>query len=222
MFIRCRACSSVSDEEQETSCCTEISCETFRLTPAAPCSATARTASRSVNIPTAVLHSVSTTSLTTSAPILLARINWAAMATVSFIRTVATRAVFLRRMSPTCIATSFDRHSPDDMPSERQDAPLATLTMRIEGKLRAREIIPRGCSGPPAHSGKGLWLPQIYSNFSERLLLRLLQSGGLDVVAKCFLFELVFADPPFDDVADRNQADNHAFLDHRQMPEFSQ
>jgi len=40
------------------------------------------------------------------------------------------------------------------MPSERQDAPLAT--MRIEGKLRAREIIPRGCSGPPADSGKGL------------------------------------------------------------------
>src|SRR5882757_3100535 len=30
------------------------------------------------------------------------------MATVSFIRTVATRAVFLRRMSPTCIATSLD------------------------------------------------------------------------------------------------------------------
>src|SRR4051794_27520996 len=29
------------------------------------------------------------------------------MPTVSFIRTVATRAVFLRRMSPTCIAASF-------------------------------------------------------------------------------------------------------------------
>jgi hypothetical protein len=29
------------------------------------------------------------------------------MATVSFIRTVAIRAVFLRRMSPTFIATSF-------------------------------------------------------------------------------------------------------------------
>jgi len=42
------------------------------------------------------------------------------------------------------------------MRSERQDAPLATLTMRIEGKLRARDIIPRGCSGPPADSGKGL------------------------------------------------------------------
>ena len=52
-------------------------------------------------------------------------------------------------------------------------------------------------------------------------MLRLLQSGGLDVIAKCFLFDLVFPDPPFDDVADRNQADNHAFLDHRQMPEFS-
>jgi hypothetical protein len=30
------------------------------------------------------------------------------MPTVSFIRTVTTRAVFLRRMSPTCIATSFE------------------------------------------------------------------------------------------------------------------
>src|SRR5258708_4372598 len=67
----------------------------------------ARTTSRSVNMPAAVLPSVRTTSLTTSALILLARINWAAMPTVSFIRTVATRAVFLRRMSPTCIATSF-------------------------------------------------------------------------------------------------------------------
>jgi hypothetical protein len=33
------------------------------------------------------------------------------------------------------------------MPSEQQDAPLATLTMRIVGKLRDSEIIPRGCSG---------------------------------------------------------------------------
>ncbi len=77
------------------------------MAPAAPCSAIARTTSRSVNMPTAVLPSVRTTSLTTSALILLERINWAAMATVSFMRTVATRAVFLRRMSPTCIATSL-------------------------------------------------------------------------------------------------------------------
>src|ERR1700730_6859070 len=62
---------------------------------------------RSVNIPTAVLHSVRTTSLTTSALILLARINCAAIATVSFILTVTTREVFLRRTSPTCITTSF-------------------------------------------------------------------------------------------------------------------
>src|SRR6202022_1057509 len=67
----------------------------------------ARTTSRAVNMPTAVLPSVRRTSLTTSALILLARINWAAMPTVSFIRTVATRAVFLRRMSPTCLATSL-------------------------------------------------------------------------------------------------------------------
>src|SRR5215212_6005468 len=53
------------------------------------------------------IASVRTTSLTTSALMLLARISWAAMPTVSFMRTVATRAVFLRRMSPTCMATSI-------------------------------------------------------------------------------------------------------------------
>src|SRR6266702_3962350 len=107
LFIRRRTCSSVSVEPQDTNCCTEISCETLRLTPAAPCSAIARTTSRSVNMPTAVLPSVRTTSLTTSALILLARISCAAMPTVSFMRTVTTRDVFLRRMSPTCMATSY-------------------------------------------------------------------------------------------------------------------
>src|SRR4051812_31611484 len=106
-FIRCRTCSRLSVELQDTSCRAETSCEIFRLTPAAPCSAMARTTSRSVNIPTAVLPSVRTTSLTTSALILLARISWAAIPTVSFRRTVVTRAVFLRRMSPTSIALSF-------------------------------------------------------------------------------------------------------------------
>ena len=42
-----------------------------------------------------------------AALILLERISCAAMATVSFMRTVATRAVFLRRISPTCMATSL-------------------------------------------------------------------------------------------------------------------
>src|SRR5215218_5210772 len=105
--MRWRACSSESFALHETSCCTEMNCETLRLAPAAPCSAIARTTSRSVNMPTAVLPSVRTTSLTTSALILLERISWAAMATVSFMRTVATRAAFLRRISPTCMATSL-------------------------------------------------------------------------------------------------------------------
>src|SRR6516164_2534971 len=48
-----------------------MSWDTFRLTPAAPCEAIARTTSRSVNMPTAVLPSVQTTSLTTSALIQL-------------------------------------------------------------------------------------------------------------------------------------------------------
>src|SRR6266436_8868543 len=48
-----------------------------------------------------------------------------------------------------------------------------------------------------------------------------LRSGGLDILAQRFLFGLVFPDPPFDDVADRYQADNLAILDHRQMPEFA-
>jgi hypothetical protein len=45
--------------------------------------------------------------------------------------------------------------------------------------------------------------------------------SGLDILAQRFLFGLVFTDPPFDDVADGNQADNPAVLDHRQMPEFA-
>src|ERR1700751_3085538 len=58
-------------------------------------------------MPAAVLlPSERTTSLTTSALILLARIRRAAMPTVSFIRIVTTRAFFLRRTSPTCMATS--------------------------------------------------------------------------------------------------------------------
>src|SRR5580658_8771515 len=47
-------------------------------------------------------------------------------------------------------------------------------------------------------------------------------SGGLDIIAQRFLLGLEFPDPPFDYVADRNQADNPAVLDHRQMPEFAQ
>src|SRR6185312_12140475 len=106
--MRWRTCSSVSAELQATSRCTETSCETFMPTPAAPCVAIARTTSRSVNMPTAVLPSVRTTSFTTSALILLVRMSCAATATVSFIRMVTTRAVvFLRRMSPTFIATSL-------------------------------------------------------------------------------------------------------------------
>ncbi|MHC2384268.1 hypothetical protein ACVIHA_008690 [Bradyrhizobium liaoningense] len=58
-------------------------------------------------MPTAVLPSERTTSFTTSALMLLARISLAAIPTVSFIRTVTTRGVFLRRMSPTSIATSL-------------------------------------------------------------------------------------------------------------------
>src|SRR6266566_1289294 len=48
-----------------------------------------------------------------------------------------------------------------------------------------------------------------------------LRSGGLDILAQRFLLGLVFPDPPFDDVADRYQADNPVVLDHRQVPEFA-
>src|SRR6201997_874600 len=98
--------SSVSFELQDTSCGTEMNCETFMLTAAAPRSAIARTASRSVKMPTVVLPSVCTTSWTTTAPTLLARISLVAMPMVSFIRTVTTRGLFLLRISPTCIAAS--------------------------------------------------------------------------------------------------------------------
>lgn len=45
-------------------------------------------------------------------------------------------------------------------------------------------------------------------------------SSRLDIVAQGCLFEFVFLDASLDDVADRNQPDQAAFLDHRQMPEF--
>src|SRR4030088_618884 len=48
------------------------------------------------------------------------------------------------------------------------------------------------------------------------------ESGGLDIFSQRFLFHLVFPDAPLDDVADGNQADNLAVLDHRQVPEFAQ
>ena len=46
-------------------------------------------------------------------------------------------------------------------------------------------------------------------------------SGRLDVVAQRFLLGLVFLDAPLDDVADRDQADHLALLDHGQMAEFA-
>src|ERR1700687_2248938 len=48
-----------------------------------------------------------------------------------------------------------------------------------------------------------------------------LDSGVLDKIAQRFLLGLVFPDPPLDDVADRNQADNPVALEHRQMPELA-
>src|SRR5437868_14969882 len=47
-------------------------------------------------------------------------------------------------------------------------------------------------------------------------------SGGLDVVAQRFLLGLVFVDPALDDVADRDQPDHLAVLDHGQMPELAE
>src|SRR5438876_3297072 len=46
-------------------------------------------------------------------------------------------------------------------------------------------------------------------------------SRGLDIIAQRLLFALVFLDAPFDDVADRDQADDPISLDHRQMPELA-
>src|SRR5271156_3730345 len=48
------------------------------------------------------------------------------------------------------------------------------------------------------------------------------KSGGLDIILQRFLLALVFLDPALDDVADRDQADHLAILDHRQMPELAQ
>src|SRR3954452_13355896 len=48
-----------------------------------------------------------------------------------------------------------------------------------------------------------------------------LASGGLDIILQRFLLVLEFLDTPFDDVADRDQADEFAALEHRQMPELA-
>src|ERR1700682_6763841 len=46
------------------------------------------------------------------------------------------------------------------------------------------------------------------------------ESGGLDIFAQRFLLRLVFPDAPLDDVADRNQADDLAVLDQREVTEI--
>jgi hypothetical protein len=86
------------------------------------------------------------------------------------------------------IKSRFNRHSPDDMPSEQQDAPLATLTMRIVGKPRDSEIIPRGCSGfatiGPAnlnffrHQGAGLLSFAFEHGMVNRLTPGVATGGG--------------------------------------------
>src|SRR5947207_10573439 len=48
------------------------------------------------------------------------------------------------------------------------------------------------------------------------------RSGGLDIIPQRFLLGLVFLDPALDDIADRDQADYPALLDHRQVPELAQ
>ncbi len=78
-------------------------------------------------------------------------------------------------------------------------------------------LAPAGRPGPEADSKPG---PVADAEAVNRLAPP--RSGGLDVVAQRFLLHLVFADPPLDDVADRDQADNPFVLDHRQMPEFAQ
>ena len=56
----------------------------------------------------------------------------------------------------------------------------------------------------------------------ERRAAEGIASGRLDVVAQRFLLGLVFLDAALDDVADRNQADHLAVLDHGQMPELAE
>ena len=74
------------------------------------------------------------------------------------------------------------------MPSEQQDAPLATLTMRIVGKPRDSEIIPPGCSGfatiGPAnlnffrHQGAGLLSFAFEHGMVNRLTPGVATGGG--------------------------------------------
>src|SRR5579863_4861813 len=63
------------------------------------------------------------------------------------------------------------------------------------------------------------WLPS--KRWSMSWPPRTYRSSRLDIFAQRFLLVFVFPHAPFDDVADRNQADQPLALDNRQMPEFS-
>ena len=47
----------------------------------------------------------------------------------------------------------------------------------------------------------------------------LMESGGLDIFPHCSSFAFDLFHPRLDEIADRNKADDHAIIDHRQMPD---
>ncbi len=95
----------------------------------------------------------------------------------------------------------FDFHRADDL-----------IAHGARAAERAIEFDPG--SDPRAGAGAERTAPVGKAAMIRDALIRC-RSGGLDIVAQRFLLALVFADPPLDDVADRNQADHPAVLHHR-------
>ncbi len=100
----------------------------------------------------------------------------------------------------------FDFHRADDLIAHRRPRRRARHRLRFRKPSTFWRRSPANPVLPP----------------TSRPDRRRVRSGGLDVVAQRFLLGLEFPHPPFDDVADRNQADHLAVLDDGQMPEFSQ
>ena len=98
----------------------------------------------------------------------------------------------------------FDFHRADDL-----------IAHGARAAERAIEFDPG--SDPDSRAGRTRPAPVADARRPDQI-----RSGGLDVFAQRFLLGLVFPDAPLDDVADRDQADHLAVLDHRQMPELAQ
>src|SRR6202020_1818141 len=86
---------------------------------------------------------------------------------------------------------------------------------------RARPSAPSSQSRKGSTSWRRRRSPQRRSS-TIRLEGVSIASGRLDIFAQRFLLVLVFLHAPFDDIADRNQADDPLAIEDRQVAEFSE